>query len=107
MVHTDLKPENILLTSEWKDGPIPPVKVIDLGLAANWKGIPLDLKCGTPYYIAPEIFGNNGYGKKCDLFSFGVIIYILLCGYPPFNGNNDEKIMTNILKGSLSMMAFH
>lgn len=102
VVHRDLKPENILLTSEWTDGPIPPVKVIDLGLAADWKGTKLYRKCGTPYYIAPEIVKGRGYDKKCDLFSFGVIMYILLCGYPPFDGDTDKKIMANILTSPVS-----
>jgi calcium-dependent protein kinase len=102
VVHRDLKPENILLTSEWTDGPIPPVKVIDLGLAADWKGTKLYRKRGTPYYIAPDILKGRGYDKKCDLFSFGVIMYILLCGYPPFDGDNDKEIMENILTSDVS-----
>ena len=101
VVHRDLKPENILLTSEWTDGPVPSVKVIDLGLAADWKGISLYRQCGTPYYIAPEIIRNNGYGKKCDLFSFGAIVYILLCGYPPFDGN-DQQVIRKILNNPVS-----
>ena len=101
VIHRDLKPENILLTSEWTDGPIPPVKVIDLGLAADWEGTKLYRKCGTPYYIAPEVAKGSGYGKKCDLFSFGVIVYILLCGYPPFDGN-DQQVIRKILNRPVS-----
>lgn len=95
VVHRDLKPENILLSVPWTDGPIPPVKVIDFGLSADWEGRPLYRKCGTPYYVAPELL-LGGYGKKCDLFSFGVIVYILLCGYPPFSGDDNREIYNNI-----------
>lgn len=90
VVHRDLKPENILLSTVWSGGPIPSVKVIDFGLAADWKGINLHRRVGSPFYIAPEVLQKN-YDKKCDLFSLGVILYILLSGYPPFGSGVDTN----------------
>lgn len=59
-------------------------------------------KFGTPYYIAPEVLKKN-YDQKCDLWSCGVILYILLCGYPPFNGESDKKIIEAVLKGKFTI----
>lgn len=59
-------------------------------------------KFGTPYYIAPEVLNKN-YTEKCDIWSCGVILYILLSGFPPFPGKNDREIMKNVLKGEYTL----
>ncbi len=95
IVHRDLKPENIMLTSEPHDGNYE-IKLIDFGAARNFiPGKKINKFIGTSYYIAPEVLKEN-YDEKCDVWSCGVILYILLCGYPPFNGNTNIDIYHNI-----------
>jgi len=83
MAHRDLKPENLLFTNADDDALL---KLTDFGFAkeGNNEQLPLNTPCYTPYYVAPEILSNNKYDKACDIWSMGVIMYILLCGYPPF-----------------------
>jgi len=105
IVHRDLKLENILFASEDPDSPI---KIIDFGFSVlfgkndiNKVNDNNDLKkygfkrmktkVGTLYYISPEIIKGN-YDEKCDIWACGVILYILLCGYPPFNGPSDKEV---------------
>jgi calcium-dependent protein kinase len=91
IVHRDLKPENILLdkTSEAELT----IKVIDFGTAQAFsKTADMKSTMGTAYYIAPEVLMKK-YNEKCDVWSCGVILYILLSGTPPFNGNSDDDIM--------------
>lgn len=97
-IHRDLKPENIIFE---KLGEEENLKIIDFGTA--WKIHPgeiLKLKLGTPYYMAPEVIMKE-YTNKCDVWSCGIILYIMLCGYPPFNGSTDEKIQYWILNRDL------
>ena len=97
IVHRDIKPENIMLDN--KDGN-PIVKLIDWGGARYFsKSKKMSTIKGTPYYIAPEVI-KEVYDEKCDIWSLGVIFYVLLCGYPPFNGDTDTEIMANVQKGT-------
>jgi calcium-dependent protein kinase len=104
VVHRDLKPENFLLASPLSKSrnagdPFPQIKMIDFGLADHHKfGKHFQLRAGTPYYMAPEILAKN-YDLECDCWSMGVVMYILLCGYPPFYGDDDEEIYGRIRKG--------
>eukprot|EP01054_Gregarina_sp_Poly1_P005385 Gregarina_sp_Poly_1__5384@NODE_2842_length_1640_cov_267_736809_g1793_i0_p1_GENE_NODE_2842_length_1640_cov_267_736809_g1793_i0NODE_2842_length_1640_cov_267_736809_g1793_i0_p1_ORF_typecomplete_len450_score48_42Pkinase/PF00069_25/9_2e76Pkinase_Tyr/PF07714_17/2_5e40Kinaselike/PF14531_6/3_4e18Kdo/PF06293_14/2_8e11EFhand_7/PF13499_6/1_8e08Pkinase_fungal/PF17667_1/1_5e08EFhand_8/PF13833_6/0_00027EFhand_8/PF13833_6/2_2WaaY/PF06176_11/2_9e05APH/PF01636_23/9_4e05APH/PF01636_23/7_3e03RIO1/PF01163_22/5_2e05 len=93
VAHRDLKPENFLFLNS---SPWSPLKLIDFGLAARFRpGEPLRTKAGTPYYVSPQILEGR-YGPECDVWSAGVIMYILLCGYPPFNSYSDRGIMQKV-----------
>ncbi len=65
------------------------IKVIDFGASAKYDKEFLSKPIGTPFYVAPEVISKNPqYDEKCDVWALGVICYILLCGYPPFYGEN-------------------
>jgi len=99
IVHRDLKPENILLEQN-KD--FDQIKIIDFGTSLVFDPSKrLDEKLGTPYYIAPEVL-NKSYNEKCDLWSCGVISYIILSGQPPFNGASDQEIMKKVRAGKFA-----
>ena len=85
-----------------KDKNNPKITIIDFGTSGMFDpGKKMEQKYGTPYYIAPEVLNNN-YDEKCDLWSIGVILYILLCGYPPFNGPNEAQIIKRVKLGKSS-----
>ena len=94
IVHRDIKPENILLkTKESLD-----VKIADFGLAKMFdEAIMLQTACGSPEYVAPEILMEEKYGKPVDIWSIGVIAYIVLSGYPPFYNPNMGLLFKQIL----------
>lgn len=78
------------------------IKIIDFGTSLVFDtSKPLDEKLGTPYYIAPEVL-NKSYNEKCDIWSCGVITYIILSGMPPFNGQTDQEIMKKVKLGKFS-----
>lgn len=97
IVHRDLKPENILIDSV-VEGNIN-IKIIDFGTALLCpKNKKIKELVGSAYYIAPEVLTGK-YTAKCDVWSIGVIMYMLLSGYPPFNGENDQEIMEVVKTG--------
>lgn len=76
--------------------------ISDFGLSKEDSGI-MSTACGTPGYVAPEVLAQKPYGKAVDVWSIGVISYILLCGYPPFYDENDANLFAQILKGKQSI----
>ena len=100
IIHRDLKPENILIESEEEaNKEFFTVKIIDFGTSGKLKnGEMFNLNVGTPLYISPEVL-NNKYNEKCDIWSCGVIMYMMLSGQPPFKGDNDEEIYQSIKEG--------
>lgn len=126
VVHRDLKPENMLMTDTTKDAR---VKITDFGLSKITDGHSALMKtpCGTPGYIgawrhalhgpspgspgpaepaaaAPEVLHMKGYGKEVDMWSIGVIVYILLCGFPPFYAENDSLLFQQIKAGKYEFL---
>lgn len=98
VAHRDLKPENILIDVNNRGS----IKVIDFGTSHHYgkANTVMHQMYGTPYYIAPEVLQGN-YTEKCDMWSIGVMLYIMLCGSPPFNGS-DDQIIAKVKKGTWS-----
>lgn len=104
VVHRDLKPENILYESVAENAPI---KIADFGLArVVSKNEMMKTACGTPGYVAPEILKNQGYNTSApDMWSTGVILYILLCGFPPFHEEEMAQLFDQILKAKYEFVS--
>jgi len=98
IVHRDLKPENLLLKRADNDLEI---AIADFGLSKIvGQQMMMQTACGTPSYVAPEVLNASGYGKEVDMWSIGVITYILLCGFPPFYGDTVPEIFEQIMEAN-------
>ncbi|KAG7198102.1 hypothetical protein KM043_005524 [Ampulex compressa] len=96
IAHRDLKPENLLYSKPDNTGIL---KLTDFGFAKETHSKrTLQTPCYTPYYVAPEVLGPEKYDKSCDIWSLGVIMYILLCGFPPFYSNHGLAISPGMKK---------
>ncbi|CAA2995314.1 calcium-dependent kinase 20-like [Olea europaea subsp. europaea] len=113
-MHRDLKPENFLFVNEQEESPL---KTIDFGLSMFFKpGDTFNNVVGSPYYVAPEVLKNH-YGQECDVWSAGVIIYILLSGVPPFldveplfsfmrfGSETEQGVFGQVLRGELDFVS--
>ncbi|KAM6395153.1 death-associated protein kinase 2-like [Rhynochetos jubatus] len=99
IAHFDLKPENIMLRE--RDVPQPRIKIIDFGLAQRLEdGVTFKSLCGTPQYIAPEVINYEPLSSATDMWSIGVITYILLSGLSPFQGETDAETLSNVVAGA-------
>lgn len=97
IVHRDLKPENLIYSSDADDAVL---KITDFGLAKySAQSTLLTTACGTPNYVAPEVLEGKDYSQEVDLWSLGVILYILLCGFPPFYDESTAGLYRQIKRG--------
>jgi len=95
VVHRDLKPENLLCNADGET-----LKIGDFGMSKDVAMGNLQTSVGSPNYIAPEVLLGGQYGSECDMWSIGVITYVLLCGFTPFYGENQKKMFEQIVKAN-------
>eukprot|EP01118_Nematostelium_gracile_P002192 TRINITY_DN1241_c0_g1_i1.p1 TRINITY_DN1241_c0_g1~~TRINITY_DN1241_c0_g1_i1.p1 ORF type:complete len:497 (+),score=186.11 TRINITY_DN1241_c0_g1_i1:111-1493(+) len=98
IAHRDLKPENLLLIQN--DQNEDRIKIADFGLSKDFGEEQLQTSCGTPDYVAPEVLMGDPYDMAVDIWSIGVISYVLLCGFPPFYGDSQKELFENIMSGT-------
>lgn len=103
--HRDIKAENFLLLNKTANLDQATIKIVDFGLATKFqRGVPMDLCAGTPTYVAPEVL-NRTYDERVDVWSCGVLLYIMLCGLAPFKGTSDKATLTLVSKGNVKFKA--
>ncbi|KAF4752268.1 hypothetical protein FOZ63_014258, partial [Perkinsus olseni] len=94
--HRDLKLENWMFLDK---SPNSPLKLIDFGFSQRFtSGVPLTRVCGTCFYVAPEVLKGT-HDQKCDIWSLGVITFMLLSGMPPFTGRDEQAILRSVRAG--------
>ena len=101
IVHRDLKPENLLLDNKKKD-----LKLADFGLSNTYtrSNMYLNTPCGSPCYAAPEMIEGKKYLGSCvDIWSMGVVLFSMLCGYLPFDEENQDRLFDKIIAGQFSI----
>eukprot|EP00457_Paulinella_chromatophora_P002685 gb/GEZN01002690.1/.p1 GENE.gb/GEZN01002690.1/~~gb/GEZN01002690.1/.p1 ORF type:complete len:713 (-),score=81.06 gb/GEZN01002690.1/:160-2298(-) len=105
IVHRDLKPENMIFLNKEANSP---VKLVDFGLARFFKeDEKMYTACGTPAYVAPEILLGKGYGAAVDLWSLGILVYVMLCGFQPFRATSRKKLLICICRGQFEFPQKH
>merc|ERR1719399_2081190 len=103
-MHRDIKPENWLL-AERTPVDRASLKCIDFGISRRFKpGEFVKTKAGTPYYVAPEVL-NGRYNERSDIWSVGVICFILLCGQPPFTGKDTRQVLEQVKSARVDFKA--
>eukprot|EP01098_Paradermamoeba_levis_P015883 TRINITY_DN830_c0_g2_i1.p1 TRINITY_DN830_c0_g2~~TRINITY_DN830_c0_g2_i1.p1 ORF type:complete len:402 (-),score=153.21 TRINITY_DN830_c0_g2_i1:198-1280(-) len=95
IAHRDLKPENLLSAGDEENEII---KIADFGFSKQFGDEQLVTSCGSPGYVAPEVLTQDSYDKSVDMWSLGVIIYILLCGFPPFYADTPPELFKKIME---------
>jgi len=102
IMHRDLKPENFLFVEKNESIENSTLKIIDFGLSTRFTPKSLHkTKAGTPYYVAPQVLAGK-YGMECDIWSIGVIMYVMLCGYPPFYDESDAQVLAKVRTGTFT-----
>ena len=103
IAHRDLKPENLLLSKDNKT-----IKIVDFGLSNVYKDdVMLQTACGSPCYAAPEMLENNKYiGYTVDIWSSGITLYAMICGYLPFEESETAQLYQKILNGEYEIPSF-
>jgi serine/threonine protein kinase len=103
VAHRDIKPENLMLMKDLDvDGVL--IKLADFGFARLYDShsATMSTTCGTPEYVAPEVLKQIGYGCECDVWSMGIVTYIMLCGYAPFHHENVQRLFRLVMRGQFT-----